>query len=60
METIQNGLSGLIVVHLVVAACKYDHEIAPTPLYSTMGRTVMNWDQLIRNKDATQILAVSC
>jgi len=59
MVTIQNGLSGLIAVHFVVEACKYDYEIAPTPLHSTMGRTAKNWDQLIRNKNATQILAVS-
>ena len=59
MVTIQNGLTGLIVVHLVAEACKYDQETAPAPLHSTMGTIAINWEQLIRKKNATQILVVS-
>ena len=43
----------------VEEARKYGQEIAPTPLHSTVERTAINWDQLNRNKNATQIIAVS-
>ena len=60
MVTTQNGPSGLIAVRLVEEAHKHDQEPAPIPLHSMVGRTAMNWDQLIRLKNATQTLAVSC
>ena len=57
--TTQNGPSGLIVAQLVEVVPKHGQESVPIPLQSMAGKTAMNWDQLIRPKNVTQILAVS-
>ena len=58
-ETTLHGPSGRTAVQLVEEAPSREQESAPTPLHNTVDITAIHWDQPIRRKNVTQILAVS-
>lgn len=48
MVTILNGQHGPIVVKLAAEVLRHVQEPARIPYHSTMEKTALNWDQLLR------------